>query len=454
MQIFSLIAFSILWLLNALLVWGLHRQWWEFRWVRRTLWIAPLVAYLFMGIWALGGALDLPWLGRLGGTLTALAAACSIALLLALPLSGLILTGERLVERFSRKRRNPVVPEAESTVAAEPAVDAAVASPAVDVPVHDTTLSPRPLIIEVAGKDRGASVSPSPNVRPEAEGTNRHRRSFLTKAAAVLPMAALGSAAAGLLRSQESVLMPEIPFSFPGLHPALDGLRVLHLSDIHIGPYVDLDDLEDVMLAAEKRRPDLVLVSGDISDDLSQLPAALRLIAALKPRYGTFASLGNHEYFRGIDTVLKVLDAGPVPLLRDAGTAVKIGGAELYIGGADDPVRMAQRERNYHFLRQTVDAAFDGAPSSAFHLLMSHRPQGFDIAADQGIALTVSGHTHGAQIGVNGRSILEPWMREHYLWGHYQRNGSHLYTSAGVGHWFPFRLGCPAEAPIYILKRG
>ncbi len=450
MQIFSLIAFSLLWLLNALLVWGLHRQWWELRWVRRTLWIAPLVAFLFMGLWALGGALDLRWLNRLGGTLTAFAAACSIALLLALPVSGLILTGERVVERFSRKRRRPVASETGGPVAAESAAEA----PA--VPAPDTTASPvsRPLIIEAAGRDGGASGSPLPGAGQGAEGTNRHRRSFLTKAAAVLPVMTLGSAAAGLLRSQESVLMPEIPFSFPGLHPALDGLRILHLSDIHIGPYVDLDDLEDVMLAAEKRRPDLVLVSGDISDDLSRLPAALRLIAALKPRYGTFASLGNHEYFRGIDTVLRVLDAGPVPLLRDAGAALKIGGAELYIGGADDPVRMAQRERNYQFLRQTVDAAFDGAPSSAFHLLMSHRPQGFDIAADQGIALTVSGHTHGAQIGVNGRSILEPWMREHYLWGHYQRNGSHLYTSAGVGHWFPFRLGCPAEAPIYILKRG
>jgi predicted MPP superfamily phosphohydrolase len=180
----------------------------------------------------------------------------------------------------------------------------------------------------------------------------------------------------------------------------------------------------------------------------------LRLIAALKPRYGTFASLGNHEYFRGIDTVLRVLDAGPIPLLRDSGAGVKIGAAELYIGGADDPVRMTQREQNYRFLQQTVDASFDGAPSDAFHLLMSHRPQGFDIAADQGIRLTVSGHTHGAQVGINGRSILEPWMREHYLWGHYQRNGSHLYTSAGVGHWFPFRLGCPPEAPIYTLRRG
>ena len=137
---------------------------------------------------------------------------------------------------------------------------------------------------------------------------------------------------------------------------------------------------------------------------------------------------------------------------RNSGTTIKIGGAELYVGGADDPVRMGQREKNHLFLQKSVGAAFDGAPSEAFHLLMSHRPEGLDVAAEQGIAFTVSGHTHGAQVGFNGRSVLEPWMPQAYLWGHYRKGGSQLYTSAGVGHWFPFRLGCPPEAPVYVLK--
>jgi predicted MPP superfamily phosphohydrolase len=276
----------------------------------------------------------------------------------------------------------------------------------------------------------------------------------VTRAAAAIPAATLATSGYGLITSQGSVRMPEIPLNFAGLHPDLRGLRVLHLSDIHLGYYVGLDNLEELMSAAKNKRPDLVLVSGDIADDLAQLPGALRMIDSLRPRYGTFASLGNHEYFRGIENVVKIIDAGPIPLLRGTGAAVKIGRAELYVGGADDPVMMAHGERNHRFLQDSVGAAFDGAPSDAFHILMSHRPEGFDVASEQGIELTVSGHTHGAQVGFNGRSILEPWMRDRYLWGHYQREGSQLYTSSGVGHWFPFRLGCPPEAPVYVLGGG
>ena len=67
--------------------------------------------------------------------------------------------------------------------------------------------------------------------------------------------------------------------------------------------------------------------------------------------------------------------------------------------------------------------------------------------------LTLSGHTHGGQIGLGGRSIFEylggPGQ---YLWGEYNSGSGKLYTSAGVGHWFPFRLGCPAEAPVLVLR--
>jgi uncharacterized protein len=85
---------------------------------------------------------------------------------------------------------------------------------------------------------------------------------------------------------------------------------------------------------------------------------------------------------------------------------------------------------------------------------MSHRPDAFDHAAVRGIDLTLAGHTHGGQIGMFGRSVFESYWPERYLWGRYERNGSQLYTSAGVGHWFPFRLGCPPEAPVIELTRG
>ena len=102
-------------------------------------------------------------------------------------------------------------------------------------------------------------------------------------------------------------------------------------------------------------------------------------------------------------------------------------------------------------LRASVEASLQSAPSDAFYVLMSHRSQAFDTAAPLGVHLTLSGHTHGLQMGLAGRSLFEHLWPDSYIWGHYGGGATHLYTSAGVGHWFPFRLGCPPEAPLFTL---
>ena len=86
--------------------------------------------------------------------------------------------------------------------------------------------------------------------------------------------------------------------------------------------------------------------------------------------------------------------------------------------------------------------------------MMSHRTSGFDYSAAQGNDLTLAGHTHGGQIGFNGRSLLTSLNPERYMRGLYERGGSKLYVSAGAGHWFPYRLGCPPEIPTYVLTSG
>ncbi|MEO5931587.1 MAG: metallophosphoesterase [Candidatus Kapaibacterium sp.] len=411
-QIFTIVALAALWLLIAIWLVTLNRQWWAIHGVRRALWITPLVGGVVVAVWALGSAARLGWLISISSGISAVVLTLTIALAVSLPFSGGVLTIERLVRWIIAKRKKNQITTA-------------------------------PLIVD--------SNITSPNLPGSAP--DRGRRSFVTGAAVTIPAVTFASAGFGLLSSHGAVRMPEMEMRFPDLHPALEGLRILHLSDIHIGNYVDLDDLEKIMDAAQSTRPDLVLVSGDISDDVAMLPDALRLIAGLKTKYGTFASLGNHEYFRGIQQIVRIIDAGPIPLLRSSGTSIAIGGGALYIGGADDPVMMGQRERNHAFLQRSVRAAFDGAPSDAFHLLMSHRPEGLDVAVEERIPFTVAGHTHGAQVGFNGRSVLEPWMPKNYLWGHYRKDGSQLYTSSGVGHWFPFRLGCPPEAPLYVLRK-
>jgi predicted MPP superfamily phosphohydrolase len=194
-----------------------------------------------------------------------------------------------------------------------------------------------------------------------------------------------------------------------------------------------------------------VLITGDIADNIQLLPDTLSLINGLSPPLGTFAILGNHEHFRGIGQVREMFSQSPVPLFVNEGTHCARGETSLFIGGVDDPRTMGADHRE--FFTRAVDAALQESLNDEFKILMSHRPDAFDYAADCGVRLTLAGHTHGGQVGWFGRSLFERLSPESYLWGDYRKGSSHLYTTSGVGHWFPFRLGCPQEAPIIELKR-
>ena len=101
-----------------------------------------------------------------------------------------------------------------------------------------------------------------------------------------------------------------------------------------------------------------------------------------------------------------------------------------------------------------MEKAVSASPSDAFTVLLSHRSQALDYAAPLGgTDLILAGHTHGFQLGLAGRSFFEPFFPERYIWGHYEKGTTQLYTTAGVGHWLPFRFGCPPEAPIITLHR-
>lgn len=442
-QIASAVVIATFGLVNILLLWSLHRQWWALPTVRRASWMVPVIGLAADGLWALCVTIGFRFGVHAFAPVVAFFFVTSVALSLTLPFSGAALTLERLARWIARriKARSSQNVGINSPV---PALDVPVGLVAADV---DSATQNRPFTMEK-------------NATEKIERVDRSRRSLLTTGAAIIPAFAIGTSSHGMLSSGNSVEFPNVELFFDDLPPGLDGLRVLHMSDIHLGYYITLDSLEQMLAAARLQRPDLVLVTGDVSDDLTVLPDALRMIADLRPRYGTYASLGNHEYYRGIGEVLRAFDAGPVPLLVERGETIRIGNADLHIAAADDPAAGGKEMGGGKtaFLRSSVEKAFDGAPSQAFSLLMSHRPEGFDPAADMGIQMTIAGHTHaGGQMGWNGRSLVETWLGVgKYMWGYYEKNGgsSKLYTSAGAGHWFPFRLGVPREVPVYILRRG
>lgn len=274
------------------------------------------------------------------------------------------------------------------------------------------------------------------------------RRALFESAFAAVPVASVALSARGLVEARERAKLPVVEMPFAHLPEALDGLRILQLSDLHLGVSVFAKDLEEALVRATATGFDLLLVTGDVADRMDELEAALRLFDKHRPRLGVFASLGNHEYFHGIDGVRDRYAASKVTLLVDDGATIDVGGAKLHVAGADDPAGGAS-------LDDSIANCARSAPDDAFKLLMCHRPKGFPIAASRGFDLVLSGHTHGGQVGVFGRSVFDFVLPHAFVWGSYTlpSSSARLYTTSGFGHWFPFRAGCPTEAPLIVLRK-
>lgn len=376
----------------------LHPEWWRRRLVRRVAYGLPAATLAVTLLWLVGFGLRVGWLLQIGTFGASVCLVFLTCLILALPLSGLVLRGRALVERWRARRR-----EATSERPSEPVVDVG-------------------------------------------------RRQLIQGAAAVFPMMAVTTGTVGIARSFGGTRVHRRVLRFPDLPAPLEGLRILHLTDVHLGVCKNNDDLAGALRQARAHAPQLILLTGDIADDLGLLPDALAMTHALSPRYGVFSSLGNHEYSRGIDDVKRIYHRSPAALLRDSGVSLDVGGHPMYIAGCDDPRYIHANDAL--FLRRSVGRSLRRRPAGAFSVLLSHRPEGFVPAAAAGVHLTLSGHTHGSQVGFAGRSVWQSLFPGSYLWGHYRRGASQMYLSAGLGHWFPFRLGCPTEAPVLELRRG
>lgn len=278
------------------------------------------------------------------------------------------------------------------------------------------------------------------------------RRRFLGLMTAAVPASAAAAGPVGAAATLLPAVVREVRIPVRGLDARLDGLKILQLTDVHLGPYIDVDHVKDVLLRARAHAPDLVVLTGDIADDYEKLPATLEAVASLEAPLGAFACIGNHEVYRGREAAEEIYAASAVRLLCDEGVVVEKDGARVFVGGANDPARLGGD--HFAFLEGTVERTLSACPDDvAAKILLSHRPEGFEAAARLGATLTLSGHTHGGQVALLGRSIFESFAPRSYLLGHYQRGESHLYTSAGLGHWFPFRLNCPCEVALVTLVR-
>ena len=287
-----------------------------------------------------------------------------------------------------------------------------------------------------------------------APTTSVSRRAFALGVTAAAPAAAAAVGVTGFGAANTAPAVPRIPFTWTDLPPTLDGMSILHLSDLHLGVERRAADVEALVgrLVDTRARVDLVAITGDVAEHVGEIAPAMRALHALRPSFGVVASLGNHEYLNGASAARDALERAGVPVLVSAGTTLRGTGRALWVAGLDDP-RVMHGDID-PFLTASLDRALDQAPAGAFRLVLSHRPEGLVPATRHGAELVLSGHTHGGQIGFAGKSAFERVWPERYLWGPYARGRTRLYTTSGFGHWFPFRVLCPTEAPLVTLSRG
>lgn len=232
----------------------------------------------------------------------------------------------------------------------------------------------------------------------------------------------------------------------PGLPEALEGFRIVALSDFHLLPFTQLDFLKKAVNLASDLKPDLVVLLGDFVDaTVESIHDLAPLLETLRSRMGVMAVLGNHDYLQGCGVVSRTLRRHGVEVLMNRGLLLPVGKAGLWVAGTES-------------ISGSFDLplALEGNQFGATTLLLAHEPDVADrVAADGRVSVQLSGHSHGGQVRCGGlERMLLPRGGRKYPYGSYRVGDLFLHTSRGLGTTgLPVRLGSPPEVTEVILTR-
>lgn len=302
-------------------------------------------------------------------------------------------------------------------------------------------------------------VRPLARLRPHrvalpraADGEGLGRRDFLRHAGVYGAAAPFALSLTGVPLSYD-FRVDERELRLPGWPPALDGLRVAHLSDIHVGGAMDRTRLLQVAALTNAARPDLVLHTGDFLTHRSgDFDAPLyEALGRIEARLGQWACLGNHDFDDPQRLVRRLREAG-VTTLRDALITLQVGAQPLEIGGLDF---LSGRAPADEAARRMVGWP---ARSPIPRLLLNHDPSAFAALPDGCADLVLSGHTHGGHIGIQlGRdaAITVVGLAGLPDQGVFTRGVMRLFVTRCVGFYgYPMRVGIPPEIALLVLRSG
>ena len=239
----------------------------------------------------------------------------------------------------------------------------------------------------------------------------------------------------------------QLELPLPRLPGAFDGYQVVHIIDIHLGTWLTLSQLAEIIQVVNQQQPDLILITGDFVtyrpelfiDDLTAE------LSRLNPKEVTLAVLGNHDHWTNPELIRDCLATSGIVELRNDVYPLVRGDSTLYIAGVDD--LMAGET--------SLDNIIKLLPQSSASILLAHEPDIADISGNSGVFdLQLSGHSHGGQIILPwlGPLYLPQYGRKYYT-GLNRVNGMYVYTTTGLGTAeLQFRVNCRPEIGVLTLR--
>jgi predicted MPP superfamily phosphohydrolase len=279
------------------------------------------------------------------------------------------------------------------------------------------------------------------------------RRVFVARALAGTALVATAGATAFSVRSATGpAQVSEVPVRLERLPPALSGLTIAMVSDVHVGPTIGERHVRRLADQLAALRPDAVAIVGDLVDgSVRELGPTVAPLVAVPARYGTFFVTGNHEYYSGADAWIAALRRAGVRVLRNERVVLGDAGASVDLAGVDD--WSAHGFGNGHGL--DLERALAGRDPERALVLLAHQPR-LSAVADAvraGVELQLSGHTHGGQIAPFNLLVRAafPYLRGLYRHAEQGRVGQ-VFVSCGAGYSGPpMRLGSPPEIGKIVL---
>jgi uncharacterized protein len=238
----------------------------------------------------------------------------------------------------------------------------------------------------------------------------------------------------------------EVKIFLKKLPKALDGFRIVQLSDIHHSPFTSGEFIAKIVEKANELKPDMFVLTGDyISHEPEYIAPVAEILGNLDSECGTFACLGNHDHWTDAELVKTEFKRNGIRMLVNEGFRFSAHGASFWLCGVDD---FGEGLSN---IRQSLR----GSTLDEMKLLLAHNPAIMRRAAYWNIDLVLSGHTHGGQVKLREprERVFFPNRRRRFSSGLHTRGETQIYITRGIGTVVvPMRYQCPPEISVLELR--